>query len=46
MVYTVQQIQKTGPGGLPCDEYEYSTCASREALWKKRFCVSWMIEII
>jgi hypothetical protein len=43
-----EKIQKTGPGGLPCDvdEYEYSTWESREALWRKRFWASWLSDII
>ena len=35
-----QQIQKTGPGALPCDEYEYSACASSDRGWVRRFCIS------
>src|SRR5438094_1373748 len=37
-------IVETGLGALP--SVLYSTCASRETLWKKRFCGSWMIDVI
>jgi hypothetical protein len=42
---TNQQIQKTGPGAWPCDEdeYEYSTCASRDRVLMRRFCRSEII---
>jgi hypothetical protein len=42
-----QQIQKTGPGALPCDEYEYeySTCASSDKVWMRRFCISEIIGV-
>jgi hypothetical protein len=37
-----QQIQKTGPGAFPCDEYEYEypTCANNDKVLMRRFCIS------